>query len=105
MFVSNFSGVQGSTTIVPQRQLSTGSTISSPQTLSTPTQPPKFVIVKPGINIQQQAKPNIVVMNPPGSTTSPISSIAAKQFTTNDVQNVSYVIQETPQIDDLSHLE
>lgn len=33
------------------------------------SQPQKFVIVKPGINIQQQVKPNIVVMNPPMSNT------------------------------------
>lgn len=36
---------------------------------STLSQAPKFVIVKPGINIQQQVKPNIVVMNPPTSNT------------------------------------
>lgn len=37
-------------------------------TTSNPSQPQKFVIVKPGVNIQTPIKPNIVVMNPPGVT-------------------------------------
>lgn len=59
------------TLVTPQRQLSTG----SQQTLN----PQKFVIVKPGnINIQQQIKPNIVVMNPPGTTTQVSFNITEK---------------------------
>lgn len=67
---SSTPGVPPSTPGVPQRQLSTGSTLQTQQTISNPSHPQKFVIVKPGINIQQQqVKPNIVVMNPPGSNT------------------------------------
>lgn len=62
-----------STVIAPQRQVSIGSTTPTtmqPQQASTsnPSQPQKFVIVKPGVNIQTPIKPNIVVMNPPGIT-------------------------------------
>lgn len=113
----------------PQRQLSTGST---QPTISNQSQAQKFVIVKPGINIQQQVKPNIVVMNPPGTNTQVIfqknilyfcSYLAVQLFafinqnkclfqtlTTKYVGNEaqspsSYVIQESTELDDLSHLE
>lgn len=50
-----------------QRQVSGGaSTVSSPS-IQGNQQPQKFVILKPGMNIQHphQVKTNIVVMNPP----------------------------------------
>lgn len=80
-----------STVIAPQRQVSVGATVQQQQpqqatvsavsSVSNPSHPAKFVIVKPGINIQPPIKPNIVVMNPPGITQ--VSSITKNSIKCN----------------------